>query len=149
MRRVENCYLCGATDGLTDDHVPPKSFFPTPRPKNLITVRYEKTPSENFYHITTQASAVAILERGFDDGEGQYLTDSRHKGVFVTDDPEKCYQGDFGQPVVLQVTLRLDGNSLARYEFVEKDKGYREWCIPASVINKHAIVCVCPVRFAL
>ena len=39
MRRIENCYLCGSTADLTNDHVPPKSFFPPPRPKNLITVR--------------------------------------------------------------------------------------------------------------
>src|SRR5579883_1467965 len=34
----ESCYLCGATDSLTKDHVPPKNLFPDPKPKNLITV---------------------------------------------------------------------------------------------------------------
>jgi hypothetical protein len=32
------CYLCGKTDLITNDHVPPKGFFPEPRPSNLITV---------------------------------------------------------------------------------------------------------------
>jgi len=32
------CYLCGSTQNLTRDHIPPGGFFPTPRPKNLITV---------------------------------------------------------------------------------------------------------------
>jgi hypothetical protein len=32
------CYLCGSTNSITDDHVPPKGFFPEPRPSNLITV---------------------------------------------------------------------------------------------------------------
>jgi hypothetical protein len=37
---VEKCYLCGATEKkLTGDHVPPKGFFPAPRPKNLIKVK--------------------------------------------------------------------------------------------------------------
>jgi len=29
---------CALANGITRDHVPPKSFFPTPRPHNLITV---------------------------------------------------------------------------------------------------------------
>jgi hypothetical protein len=32
------CYLCGASDDLTRDHIPPKGFFPPPRPSNLITI---------------------------------------------------------------------------------------------------------------
>jgi hypothetical protein len=34
----DRCYLCGSTAQLTRDHVPPKGFFPTPLPSNLITV---------------------------------------------------------------------------------------------------------------
>jgi hypothetical protein len=32
------CYLCGEAKSITNDHVPPKGFFPEPRPSNLITV---------------------------------------------------------------------------------------------------------------
>lgn len=32
------CYLCGASNPTTKDHVPPKGFFPEPRPSNLITL---------------------------------------------------------------------------------------------------------------
>jgi hypothetical protein len=32
------CYLCGDTHSITNDHVPPKGFFPEPRPSDLITV---------------------------------------------------------------------------------------------------------------
>jgi hypothetical protein len=32
------CYLCGALENLTRDHIPPRGFFPPPRPSNLITV---------------------------------------------------------------------------------------------------------------
>lgn len=32
------CYLCGSEVGLTKDHIPPKGFFPDPKPTNLITV---------------------------------------------------------------------------------------------------------------
>ncbi len=32
------CVFCGATEGLTPDHVPPKCFFSKPLPNDLITV---------------------------------------------------------------------------------------------------------------
>ncbi|HRH95986.1 MAG TPA: hypothetical protein PLB55_08640 [Prosthecobacter sp.] len=32
------CYLCGAFDPKTRDHIPPRGFFPEPRPTNLITL---------------------------------------------------------------------------------------------------------------
>ena len=32
------CIFCGQRPAVTKDHVPPKSFFPRPRPHNLITV---------------------------------------------------------------------------------------------------------------
>ena len=32
------CAYCGISADLTDDHVPPKNLFPTPRPSSLITV---------------------------------------------------------------------------------------------------------------
>ena len=32
------CVYCGSAAGNTKDHVPPKAFFPKPRPSNLITV---------------------------------------------------------------------------------------------------------------
>jgi hypothetical protein len=35
---AQTCYLCGGPDE-TADHIPPKCFFPKPRPANLITVR--------------------------------------------------------------------------------------------------------------
>ena len=37
-RHPEKCVYCGHNPGITDDHVPRKSFFPQPRPSNLITV---------------------------------------------------------------------------------------------------------------
>jgi hypothetical protein len=38
MDKAAKCYLCGSTENLTRDHIPPASYFPKPRPKNLITV---------------------------------------------------------------------------------------------------------------
>jgi hypothetical protein len=33
-----SCYLCGTTENLTKDHIPPANLFPDPKPTNLITV---------------------------------------------------------------------------------------------------------------
>lgn len=35
---TKTCYLCGISNPTTKDHVPPKGFFPEPRPTNLITL---------------------------------------------------------------------------------------------------------------
>ena len=43
-----NCYLCGATNNLTKDHIPPKNLFPSPKPTNLITVWCCKKCNEKF-----------------------------------------------------------------------------------------------------
>lgn len=32
------CYICGSTENLTKDHIPPKNLFTKPLPNNLITV---------------------------------------------------------------------------------------------------------------
>lgn len=32
------CVYCGRRPGTTDDHVPPKGLFPSPRPSNLVSV---------------------------------------------------------------------------------------------------------------
>lgn len=39
MRDISQaCIYCGSETKITSDHIPPKSFFPRPRPSNLITV---------------------------------------------------------------------------------------------------------------
>lgn len=45
---MKSCYLCGATENLTRDHIPPKNLFPSPKPNNLITVWCCKKCNEKF-----------------------------------------------------------------------------------------------------
>ena len=42
------CVYCRSPEDLTRDHIPPKSFFPKPRPKNLITVPCCRTCHKEF-----------------------------------------------------------------------------------------------------
>src|SRR6266567_4565321 len=32
-----HCYICGSTENLTDDHIPPEGFFPPAQQKGLLT----------------------------------------------------------------------------------------------------------------
>jgi len=38
LLKYPKCVYCGSSRDVTQDHVPPKSFFPKPRPSDLITV---------------------------------------------------------------------------------------------------------------
>ena len=42
------CIYCGKNESTTRDHIPPKCFFPSPRPNNLITVPCCEECNNNF-----------------------------------------------------------------------------------------------------
>jgi hypothetical protein len=48
MNFVRKCYLCGSTENLTRDHIPPENIFPKPKPTNLITVPCCRKCNEGF-----------------------------------------------------------------------------------------------------
>src|SRR5262245_48524445 len=103
-----------------------------------------------FYHRTTRTAAAAIVAGGFVDTEGYYgLFDEvtgepiRLCGVWVSDMPLDENEGAVGE-ALLRVTLALPSEDLAAYELIEEPqevngrlfaKGYREWCIPAALLN--------------
>jgi hypothetical protein len=87
-----------------------------------------------FYHTTTESAAVAILRDGFRDAEGGFLTGLQWKGVWMSDAPLDPNEGVKGITVlVIQTDLSL--GAFASYEWVEEGKPYREWLIPASLLN--------------
>ena len=47
-QKRELCVNCRSPEDLTRDHIPPKSFFPKPRPNNLITVPCCRTCHKEF-----------------------------------------------------------------------------------------------------
>jgi hypothetical protein len=95
-----------------------------------------------FYHHT--AAAKSILSGGFRNATGKYGTDRLWTGVFVSDRPIDA--ADYG-PLPEGTNLRLDtAKDEAFFEFwewPEEDKGYREWLIPAAVLNEHCTVKRC------
>lgn len=57
------CAYCHSPDPKTRDHVPPQSFFPKPRPSNLITVpccetcRSEQSKDDEYFRLTIVSSS--------------------------------------------------------------------------------------------
>ena len=94
------------------------------------------------YHVTSAAAATTILRSGFFDGEGSYGTEIELRGVFLSNRALDTNEGvGPSSDVVLAVTFASTALSdLDEYELVEDGKSYREWCIPASVVQRRTIV---------
>ena len=91
------------------------------------------------YHRTTAASAESILRDGFKDGTGHYLTGQLHSIVWLSNEPLDINEGATGE-VLLEVALDMREDDLAFYEWPEEGKPYREWLIPAPIVNARATV---------
>jgi hypothetical protein len=92
----------------------------------------------NFYHRTYHADA--ILRGGFRDEEGSYgMEDFTIRGVFLSDKPLDGNEGAGGDKL-LEVRLPDECCDFSYYELVEEGKPYREWCIPAEIINRYGTV---------
>lgn len=66
----QKCVYCNLSESTTDDHVPPKSFFPKPRPSDLITVpscldcNKGAGKDEEFFLATFMFSYAGVSEAG-------------------------------------------------------------------------------------
>jgi hypothetical protein len=90
-----------------------------------------------YFHTTDAADAI-ILD-GFRDGEGSYmLVGMTLRGVFIADVPVDVNEGAKGEDV-LEVVLP-DDVDLDDYEIVCEIGTYREWCVPAELINSRGRV---------
>jgi hypothetical protein len=68
--KTQKCVYCSMRESTTDDHVPPKCFFPKPRPSNLITVpscldcNKDAGKDEEFFLATFMFSYAGVSEAG-------------------------------------------------------------------------------------
>jgi len=85
------------------------------------------------YHSTTRVAADAILALGFRDATRSYLTDREWTGVWLSDRPFDETQGARSE-ALLEVQAPDDAE-LTPFEWVEEGKGYREFLMPASMVN--------------
>jgi hypothetical protein len=87
------------------------------------------------YHTTDAADT--ILRYGFRDATGSYMFATFElTGVWLGDSPMDINEGAKGDQV-LQVEFS-DDVDLGDFEVVEEYKPYREWCVPAALINERA-----------
>jgi len=92
------------------------------------------------FHATTKESASEILKSGFIDGEGGYgIAGVTLKGVFLSNVPLDVNEGAHGD-TLLKIDIDLSERDVSDYEIVEDGKPYREWCIPAELINPRMTV---------
>jgi hypothetical protein len=84
------------------------------------------------FHRTTKDAAAKILQGGFRDTTSRYLTDREWSGVWVSDRPLDNSEGASGE-ALLQIDIAED--LLTAFEWVEEGKPYREWLVPAAVLN--------------
>ncbi|MFG1931319.1 hypothetical protein ACGFK1_11760 [Mycobacterium sp. NPDC048908] len=89
------------------------------------------------YHTTDAADD--IIRDGFRDAAGSYgFANSELTGVWLGDSPMDSNEGATGDQV-LRVEFG-DGVDTSDFEVIEEHKPYREWCVPAAIINAHATV---------
>lgn len=90
---------------------------------------------DHFYH-RTDASA-GILANGFIDATGSYgIAGHTLTGVFISDIPLDINEGAKGDEL-LEVRIQASVD-LREFELVQPRSPYREWCVPAELLNEHA-----------
>lgn len=93
----------------------------------------------DYYHRTSAAAAASILRDGFREATGSYGLDTLTlTGVFLSDVPLDCQDGAQGD-VLLRVRLPAH-RVMDEFEIVEEAKPYREWCVPARILNEFGVV---------
>ena len=86
------------------------------------------------YHVTSSEAAQAIAAQGFRDSAGRFLTATHHAGVFVSDRP-LWLESSIELEHLACFEICVDEQYLAGCEWIEEGKGYREWLVPAAVLN--------------
>src|ERR1035437_6378948 len=84
------------------------------------------------YHSATRENAGSILREGFRDHTDYYMTRKLYTGVWLSDRPLDENEGASSEALL---RLELDEASIVRFEWVEDGKGYREFLVPAAIVN--------------
>jgi hypothetical protein len=89
------------------------------------------------FHVTSAEAAASILSSGFRDSTGSYMfEDFTLTGVWVADRPLDANEGAWGDTVL---EVDIDEADIADFEIVEEGRNFREWCIPAAMLNRAGV----------
>ena len=102
------------------------------------------------YHGTTPDRAKIIRAKGFKDRVGSYgihrvtsdgSVPRMRRGVWLAD---RCLDANHGLPTdfpqdqdYIYFKFDIPAKLIRQYEVPEECKSYREWCIPAQIVNKY------------
>ena len=78
-------------------------------------------------------SSEAILEKGFIDATGTYLTDQEWSGVWLSD---RVMVADGGAMVESTLVVEIPEEWVVEFEWAEEGKPYREFFVPAELVNR-------------
>jgi hypothetical protein len=92
-----------------------------------------------FFHQTRAKNAANILKRGFRDTTRSYMMSTTVTGVWVSDKILDESESAFCD-VVLQIEVKISKRNFDCFEVKEEGKPFREWCVPARLLNKGKIV---------
>jgi hypothetical protein len=91
-----------------------------------------RTEVVKVYHVTTPDCACMIEAQGFRDSTGTYMTDREWAGVWLSDRPLDSNEGAAG---TVTFEIELDETAIQEFEWIEEGKTYREWLVPAAIVN--------------
>jgi len=78
---MQLCIYCQSNPGETDDHVPPKSLFPKPRPSNLITVPACDQCNKSFKNDDEYFLNIALEWAASESSDGRQIADNRLRSM--------------------------------------------------------------------
>jgi hypothetical protein len=91
------------------------------------------------FHRTNSKNAANILKHGFRDTTGSYMMNTNVTGVWVSDEILD-EQAGAGGDAILQIEVKASKRDFDCFEVKEEGKPYREWCVPARLLNEGKIV---------
>lgn len=86
------------------------------------------------YHRTTAEAASAIIATGFHNATADYGIGRETTGVWLSNAPLDANEGAQGETLI-GVDLNLPEDQITLYEWVEEGKPYREFLLPAALVN--------------
>ena len=104
----------------------------------MATANSTVARSIRVYHATSSEAADAIEREGFRDARdarGTHLIAEAFSGVWVADLPLDSDEGPPSSDAFF--IINIPEPDIADFEFVEEDKPYREWLIPADLLNRY------------
>jgi hypothetical protein len=86
------------------------------------------------YHRTTTEAVQSIMENGFKDSTGNWMMSESFAGVFFANRPLDCNEGTKEGGLL---AIDIPDSILGSYEIEEEGKPYREFLIPAKLVNEY------------